>query len=121
MSPLVEAQAAFLLDACNLIRKATELGFVVTVGEAYRTVEQQRFHVRAGRSKTMDSQHMKRLAIDLNFFWNGRLVQTRAELKPLGDWWEGLNSKNRWGGSWRGLVNAGKSNFVDCPHFERIL
>lgn len=41
------------------------------------------------------------------------------ELKSLGDWWEALNPKNRWGGNWRGLVDAGKSHFIDCPHFER--
>ena len=24
-----------------------------------------------------------------------------------------------WGGSWRGLIETGKSTFVDDPHFER--
>lgn len=116
---MVDAQAAFLQDACKLILRATELGFVVTLGEAYRTFEQQQIYVKVGRSKTMDSQHLKRLAIDLNFFRGGKLVQMREELKPLGDWWEALSPKNRWGGSWRGLVDSGKSHFVDCPHFER--
>lgn len=116
---MVTVQAEFLLDTCHLILKATELGFTVTAGEMYRTLEQQQIYFKTGRSKTMDSQHMKRLAIDLNFFEDGKLVQTRAELKPLGDWWEALNVKNRWGGNWRGLVDAGKSHFVDCPHFER--
>lgn len=116
---IVRTQAEFLLDVCKLVARATELGFVVTIGEGYRTVEQQAIYVKTGRSKTMDSQHMKRLAIDLNFFRDGVLVQTRDQLKPLGDWWEALNPKNRWGGNWRGLVDQGKSHFVDCPHFER--
>lgn len=116
---MVQEQASFLLDACALVVYATEQGFVVTGGELVRPIEMQQLYVKSGRSKTMDSQHLKRLAIDLNFFKDGRLVQSREELKPLGDWWEARNTKNRWGGNWRGLVDAGKSRFVDCPHFER--
>lgn len=37
----VREQAAFLLDVCKLIERATELGFQVTAGELYRTPEQQ--------------------------------------------------------------------------------
>lgn len=117
---LFQTQAAFLLDACKLIQKADELGFVVTAGEVYRTLEQQQIYFKSGRSKTMDSQHMKRLAIDLNFFKDGKLIQDRDSLKVLGNFWEGLSPQNRWGGNWRGLVDAGKSKFIDCPHFERV-
>lgn len=116
---LVEEQAMFLLDAIALIQHAISEGFMVTGGELLRPVEMQKLYVQTGRSKTMDSQHLKKLAIDLNFFKDGRLVQSREELKPIGDWWEGLHPNNRWGGNWRGLVDAGKSHFVDCPHFER--
>ena len=116
---LIVAQAEFLLDACKLIEHATNSGFIVTGGELTRPIEMQQLYVKSGRSKTMASQHLKRLAIDLNFFRDGKLIQTREELKPLGDFWEGLNPKNRWGGNWRGLVDSGKSRFVDCPHFER--
>ena len=116
---MVQEQATFLLDVCALVAYATEQGFVVTGGELTRPIEMQQLYVKTGRSKTMDSQHLKRLAIDLNFFKDGKLVQSREELKPLGDWWEARSAKNRWGGNWRGLVDAGKSRFVDCPHFER--
>jgi hypothetical protein len=70
-------QAAFLLDACKLIQYATEQGFKVTGGELSRTPEQQALHVKAGRSKTMRSLHLKRCAIDLNFFqrWQDHLGQ----------------------------------------------
>lgn len=118
---LVAEQAAFLLDVCTLIAHATERGFVVTGGELARPVEMQQLYVKTGRSKTMNSMHLKRCAIDLNFFKDGKLVQTREAIEPLGDYWEALNPKNRWGGSWRGLVEAGKSNFVDAPHFERVV
>ena len=115
---LVQTQSEFLLDACRLIVRATELGFTVTAGELHRPQEMQDIYVKMGRSKTRTSQHGKRLAIDLNLFINGKLA-TRAQIKPLGDWWEALHPKNRWGGNWRGQVDAGKSSFVDAPHFER--
>ena len=108
---LVAEQWAFLQDVCKLIEKAKELGFVVTGGELYRTVEQQQIHFKAGRSKTMNSVHMKRCAIDFNFFKDGKLVWDKATIEPLGVYWESLNPKNRWGGHFRSLV--------DVPHFER--
>lgn len=117
MSVIAE-QAAFLKDVVKLLMKADELEYVVTGGELSRTVEQQAIYVKTGRSKTMDSSHLRRGAIDLNIFKNGKLC-SRDEIKPLGDFWESLNEKNRWGGNWRGLVDSGKSNFIDAPHFER--
>jgi hypothetical protein len=118
---MVQQQAAFLLDAALLIRQATALGFTVTGGELWRTAEQQEIYLKSGRSKTKASQHLNRMAIDLNFFRDGGQVLDREQLKSLGLWWEGLNALNRWGGSWRGQIDAGKSNFIDLPHFERQL
>ena len=72
---LVSEQAAFLLDACKIIQFAAEKGFTVTGGELWRTPEQQEIYVKTGKSKTMNSNHLKRLAIDLNFFDNkGALI-----------------------------------------------
>ena len=105
-------QAAFLLDACKLIQFATDQGFVVTGGELARTPEQQALHFKAGRSQTMNSIHLKRCAIDLNFFKDGKIIWDKVALAPLGAYWEALHPKNRWGGNF--------SNLVDCPHFERV-
>ncbi len=116
---LVKEQSLFLLDVSDLIREAHRQGFEVTGGELYRTAEQQAIYVREGKSKTSNSPHLRRLAIDLHFFRGGRLVEERLALKPLGDFWESLSTKNRWGGSWRGLIESGQSSFVDTPHFER--
>ena len=107
----VREQAAFLLDMCKLIQKATEMGFVVTGGELYRTPEQQQIHVKAGRSKTMNSLHLSRRAVDLNFFKDGKLVYDKHVLAPLGAYWESLNPLNSWGGNGVKLV--------DTPHFSR--
>lgn len=107
---LVEEQNAFLLDVCKLIRYAADNGWVVTGGELFRTLEQQELHFKAGRSKTMNSNHLRRLAIDLNFFKGGVLVRDAKQLVDLGTYWESLHPKNRWGGNWK---------FVDSLHFER--
>lgn len=120
MSPLVMTQHDFLQMACSLILKAGQMGYVVTAGELWRPDEMQKIYVQTGRSKTLDSQHGKRLAIDLNLFLDGQLC-SREQVLPLGKWWEEQHPKNRWGGSWRGLVEARKSSFVDAPHFERLL
>lgn len=108
---LSDEQAVFLLDACMLIQHATEQGFKVTGGELFRTAEQQAIYVQTGRSKTLNSNHLKRLAIDLNFFKDGKIIWDKATIEPLGVYWEGLHPKNRWGGNFKSLV--------DCPHFER--
>lgn len=117
---MVTVQAEFLLQACELVQWATAEGYVITGGELWRSVEQQKIYVSTGRSKTMQSSHLDRLAIDLNIFKDGKLC-TREQIKPIGDRWEAMHPKNRWGGNWRGLVDAGKSSFVDAPHFERQL
>lgn len=108
---MVTEQAEFLLDACKLVQFATSQGWVVTGGELFRTAEQQTIYVKTGRSKTMNSNHLKRCAIDLNFFKDGKLVWDKTQLAPLGAFWESLNPKNRWGGNFKSLV--------DVPHFER--
>lgn len=108
---LVNEQAAFLLDVCELVKFATNQGFQVTGGELFRTPEQQQIYLKTGRSKTMQSNHLKRLAIDLNFIRDGQLCYDKLALEPIGQFWEGLHPKNRWGGHF--------SSFKDMPHFER--
>jgi len=107
----VREQAAFLLDVCLLINKATEMGFQVTAGELYRTPEQQQIYVKTGRSRTMNSLHLQRRAVDLNFFVNGKLCYDKDTLAPLGAYWESLHPLNSWGGNGVKLV--------DTPHFSR--
>lgn len=112
---LVHTQDAFLTDVCKLIHRAHKGGWVVTAGEIYRTREQQQVYFTTGRSKTMDSMHLQRLAIDLNLFRTAEddrlvVVTDRDAIKPLGDYWTSLHRDNQWGGNW---------TFVDSGHFER--
>lgn len=105
---LVAEQAAFMLDVSKLIQFAFGRGYMVTGGELYRTTEQQQIYVKTGRSQTMNSKHLERLAIDLNFFKDGKLVYAVEE---IGRYWESLNPKNSAGMFWK--------SFKDAPHFER--
>lgn len=108
---LVAEQAAFLHDVVKLIQYATAAGFVVTGGELWRSPEQQAIYVKTGRSKTLNSNHLRRCAIDLNFFKGGALCYDIEALRPVGHYWESLDPKNRWGGHFM--------NLKDVPHFER--
>ena len=108
---LSEEQAEFLLDACKLIEYATQRGWTVTGGELFRTKEQQEIYFKQGKSKTMQSNHLRRLAIDLNFLRSGQPVWDKVALAEIGAFWESLDPKNRWGGNFKSLP--------DVPHFER--
>jgi predicted chitinase len=116
MNGLVREQSVFMLQLGELLRKADEQGFAIAGGELYRTPEQQALYIQNGRSATMSSQHLKRLAVDLNFFRDGadgsaQVVSDVEALRPLGQFWEGLDPANRWGGNW--------GSFKDLTHFER--
>lgn len=118
-------QWSFLKDLAALILWADAHGYTLRGGELQRTIEQQNIYVKSGVSKTMNSMHLKKLAIDLAVFRGDTILVSREDIKPLGDYWESLNPKNRWGGSWRGVVEAkiarGEKPFVDAPHFERYI
>jgi len=82
-------QAVFLQHVAELIRKAPDYGLLLTAGELYRTPEQQALHIKNGRSKTMNSRHLDRMAIDLNFFEIGpdhslKLVYDGDQVRRLG-------------------------------------
>jgi hypothetical protein len=116
---LREQQSAFAKDVAKLLVFCEQEGFEVTLGEVLRTEAQQAIYIKEGKSKTSNSMHLKKCAIDLNFFRDGNLIENAKELKEIGNYWESLDVQNRWGGSWRGLVEGGKSSFIDYPHFER--
>ena len=104
---LGEHQQAFSRDLVKLMSKAFELGYEIRIGEVERTIEQQKIYVQTGRSKTMNSNHLKKCAADLHFVKAGQLCYPQE----LGDYWETLDPINSWGGNWK--------SFKDKPHFER--
>jgi hypothetical protein len=97
-------QSAFARLVPRLIDKAHELGFEVTLGDAYRD---PRVFGPVGQRRGYghpNSAHKQRLAIDLNLFrdldGDGDLdFAERTELhRPLGEWWEKQHPLARWGG-----------------------
>lgn len=106
---LGQEQEEFSKDLCKLMLHAFDLGYGVRMGEVQRTPEQQKIYVDAGRSKTMNSIHLKKCAADLHFTKNGVLCYPQE----LGDYWESLSSQNSWGGNWK--------SFKDSPHFQRTV
>jgi len=109
---LSDHQFEFLQDVAVLIDFIANVkGYKVTGGELFRPEEMQRIYFNSGRSKTMESKHFLRCAIDLNIFINGKLVYEKEKLEEIGVFWENLNKLNRWGGHFK--------SFVDTPHFER--
>jgi hypothetical protein len=106
-------QNAFLSDVAKLIEFIlnTDNGMLITGGELFRTSEQEQLYVNEGRSNTMNSNHLRRLAIDLNFIQGGQIIYAKDILQKYGDYWKSLNPTNRWGGEF--------STIYDPGHFER--
>lgn len=85
----------------RLIDKAIELGFEVTLGDAYRD---GRAFGPMGEKKAYGnprSCHKIRLAIDLNLFKDGIFLGTTEAHTELGEWWESQ------GGTWGGRFDDG--------------
>jgi hypothetical protein len=101
MSFLRQKQVQFASMVPRLIDKAIEMGYEVTLGDAYRD---GRVFGPMGESKgygKASSCHKIRLAIDLNLFKDGRFLSTTEDHRPLGEWWKSQ------GGSWGGDFNDG--------------
>lgn len=98
---LGQKQRAFARLVPRLIDKAHELGFEVTLGDAYRD---PRSHGKVGEKKAYGaafSCHKVRLAIDLNLFRDGvYLTGVTPEYTALGEWWEQQHEFSAWGGRW---------------------
>jgi len=99
---LREKQSVFLKNVALLISWAFDNGFELTGGELQRTREQQEVYVNEGLSKTMNSQHLKKLAIDLNLFVNGKYQRNREAYRPLAEYWKSLHPDNVAGYDWMG-------------------
>jgi peptidoglycan L-alanyl-D-glutamate endopeptidase CwlK len=107
---LLEHQFIFWGHVFSLTNHAHQRGWLIQPRELQRTEYQQKKYVEEGKSKTMQSYHLKCLAIDLNFWKGGEWITDKSSLTELGEYWESLDPLNRWGGNW---------TFYDPAHFER--
>lgn len=123
---LREKQSLFVQNVYRLIQFAYSNGFELTFGEAWRSPETQKIYVESGRSKTMNSRHLDRLAIDFNIFKDDKMLfsdkaQITADLQTvqkLGNFWMSINTDNVWGGDWNRNYNVLDETFRDPYHFE---
>jgi hypothetical protein len=113
---LINHQFAFIRDIAKLYNFVENSGDMCTLGWGFRTTEMQALFVKTGLSKTMNSNHPKRLAQDLNFFVKGVLTYKKEDLQRYGDYWESLSPENRWGGNFK---DSKGEPFEDTDHFER--
>lgn len=96
---LSNKQKLFTRLVVTLLQKAHELGYEVTLGDAYRD---PRLFGAIGEEKGYghkSSCHKLRLAIDLNLFTtDGKYLDKTEDHKQLGEYWESLHELCRWGG-----------------------
>lgn len=90
---LRQKQSEFARCIGLLIQYATQMGYEVTFGDAYRDPR-----VEYGHPK---SCHKKRLAVDLNLFKNGKYIRSSKGHTQLGEFWESLHPLARWGGRFK--------------------
>jgi hypothetical protein len=133
---LSEIQQEFTYHIACLIHHAYDVhGIRMSVGEAHRTNDQMLLNYygykvekslsggslylvkRKPTSKVKWSSHGDRLAMDFNFFIEGKLTYEYEIIKPLGDYWVSLHPDNVWGGDFN--KNEIEDGFVDTPHFQR--
>jgi hypothetical protein len=107
---LIYEQVCFMRDVARLLAHAQEQHFAVTGGELERAPEVQASLMRAGRERSMDSPHLRKCAIVLNFFREANdsytLEQSVSALEPMGSYWESLDPRNRWGARREGVLAA---------------
>jgi len=108
MSNLNQLQFQFSRNVCQLIQFANTQGYEITIGEVLRTQEQQKIYLKEGKSKTLNSYHLKKLAIDIHLFKNGKYLTANNDYAILAKHWEQLHSNNVAGYYWG----------WDANHFE---
>lgn len=109
---LSERQRQFAHDLGVWISWVYENGYEITLGEVFRTEEQQKWYVQKGLSKTMNSRHRQKLALDFNLFVGGTYTSDIEKYRPLGEAWESLGEGHVWGGRWASLRDAGHIELV---------
>ena len=107
---LSDDQKLFAQDTVKLFLYLYETNCQFTYGEAFRTKEQQKIYYETNKSKTLNSKHLERKAIDLNIWVDGVLTYKEEDLRHVGEYWKSLSTSNTWGGDWR---------FRDTNHFQR--
>ncbi len=116
-------QVEFTYDVSRLIDWAYDNGYGLSFGEAWRSQETQEIYYEQGKTKTLNSKHKERLAVDFNLFIGDgyfKYTDNPEDYRPLGEYWESLRKGNKWGGRF-GVKKEDYDKEVgwDTGHFER--
>lgn len=109
---LRQKQSLFVVLVGRLIQYATELGYELTFGEAYRSPEEAKRLAKLGLG-IENSLHTTKLAIDLNLFRDGKYLSSTEAHRKLGEWWERQHELCEWGGRY------GDGNHYSLTHGGR--
>lgn len=89
LTPLELKQIFFLQCVARFLFDAKNMGYLSTTGEAWRSEETCALYKKEGKG-IKASLHPLRLAIDLNFYYQGRIIETPSALAVL---WESYSTK----------------------------
>lgn len=95
-------QARLIFTKCiiDLLNFCEKNEIQVSIGEILRMEAQQIYNVKHGLSKTMDSYHLKGLAVDINIFKNNKVCADESVFSLLATFWESLHENTRAGYFW---------------------
>lgn len=93
--PFLPRQQTFAMNVAKLIMFVNANGYQVTFGETVRSKEEAEANAEQGIG-IKDSNHCYRLAIDLNFFKDGKYLKNSSEYRFAGTYWLSLNKYNEW-------------------------
>lgn len=98
MSDLGDKQKKFMFLLPKLITYIYEMGYECTLGDGYRD---PRVFGMVGVYKGYghkNSNHKRRVAIDLNLFKGGEYLDKSEDHRIFGEFWKRLDDDCRWGG-----------------------
>jgi hypothetical protein len=111
---LGEKQRLFAKLVGQFITWAYSMGYEFTFGEALRTQAQASANAASGAGIS-NSNHLIKLAVDLNLFVGGVYQTDTQAYKALGEYWKTLHPLCRWGGDFR---DKNGKPWPDSNHFS---
>lgn len=104
---LSEKQQRFTKCVGLLINQAYNLGYGLTLGDAFRDPRVHGANGVKDSYSSSNSVHKVRLAVDLNLFVDGEYITSgdHPAYQQLGEFWKGLDVGARWGGDFPGDAN----------------
>ena len=97
---VLQKQFLFAALLVQLINKALDLGYTVSLKELLRTKEQADIYAAQGKG-IKNSLHCKGLAVDLVLFKAGKPRWDTESYRELGEFWQSLHPLCCWGGNFR--------------------